>query len=167
MPITINVVGLNELNSGLIKLPENLRKFASNITNETSKYIERSSKIRAPIWRGHLQGGIFAQWITKEADKFEMQVIVQGSAANYALYQERGFMAHAVKGSTPTRTGELFMDWAQEKGFTDFGPDSFMIVKKWYRPEGYIIGPSVTNANDVLPAMIQRGMDDAIRNSIS
>ena len=159
--MSIKVIGLNNLQTNLGKLPKNLQKYSKEIADATAKEIQRRARTRIALsndWSHALKDNIEVVSLFNSPNRYEL---VCGAFMSYAYYQEYGFRKHLVKPGWETGAGMTFGDWQISKGITPRP----MYVEKARNPEGYYFGPSVRSTVRDLPKISEKAVNKAIKES--
>lgn len=112
----IRVQGLNKVVRGMSQLPKSVSKMTDRETTLLMRRIQKSAKLRAPRWSGHLAESITLT-IPKRGKLAKQWVLTVG--APYGIFWELGFRPHWVRLDRSTRSGATVADWAADKGLTD------------------------------------------------
>lgn len=101
--ITINITGLNELNTYLVNLPKKLDKELGKVNKNFASFVQKSAKLRAPQGpTGNLKDSIS---IRGKNDKITISV-----DSPYAYFQEFGFAPHMIYPNMDNRLGIKLKD---------------------------------------------------------
>ena len=148
--IQIKIQGLDKTNKLLANLPKNLNNELLRKSEDFTRLVQKSAKLRAPRFTGQL-----AESIKVFKDGKTIKLIVESP---YGIFQETGFTPKFLPSAMPVLGGYRIMDWMQAKGIKGRG-----IMPRGI-PHPFIM-PALEKGLSILPSRLMSAVYDALTKS--